>query len=282
MILGDFQLTTISGGTFRIDAGTMFGVVPKALWQRVMEVDENNLMLSATHCVLVQTGERNILIETGYGSKFSEKKRKIHGAELGEPLVENLAAAGVGVEQIDMVILSHLHFDHAGGCTSLDEQGGLRTTFPNATYVAQRTEWVTATADAPELKGAYPQENLMPIADANQLQLIDGDVTIAPGIRAEVTGGHTGGHQAIFIECGGETAVFMGDVCPTAAHLPPLWCMAYDVDLLQTRRVKPDLLGRIADHGWLALFDHDPNMAAARLERDEKRGFAIAESIPKL
>ena len=282
MILGDFQLTTISGGVFRIDAGTMFGVVPKVLWQRVVDVDANNLMTSATNCVLIETGEKTILIETGYGSKFSEKKRRIHGAEPGDPLVENLAAQGIGVEQVDMVILSHLHFDHAGGATQLDDQGNPRPTFPNATYVAQRLEWVNATANFPELQGAYPQDNLLPLAAAGQLQLIDGDVEIVPGIRAEVNGGHTAGHQSLFIESGGETAVFIGDICPMAAHLPPLWCMAYDVDLLQTRRAKPELLGRIAEHGWWALFDHDPEIAAARLQRDAKRGFVVAEALPQL
>ncbi len=282
MILGDFQLTTISGGVFLIDGGTMFGVVPKSLWQRVVEPDERNLITSATNCVLIETGERTILIETGYGSKFSEKKRKIHGAQPGDPMVEKLAAHGVGIEQVDMVILSHLHFDHAGGATQLDEAGNLRPTFPNATYVAQRREWINATAGFPELYGAYPQENLLPLAESGQLQLIDGNVEIVPGIRAEVNGGHTHGHQSLFIESGGETAVFIGDICPMAAHLPTLWCMAYDVDVLQTRRAKPELLGRIADRGWLALFDHDPEIAAARIRRDEKRGFAIAESMARL
>lgn len=282
MILGDLQLTTISGGVCRIDGGTMFGVVPKVLWKRTVDVDEGNLIPMATNCVLIETGDQKVLIETGYGSKFDEKKRRIHHGEPGDPLVENLAKQGVDVEQIDTVILSHLHFDHAGGATQFDERGNLRTTFPNATYVAQRHEWINATSGFPELVGAYPQENLLPIQEAGQLRLIDGNEEILPGIRAQVTGGHTLGHQVLIIESRGEMAVFMGDICPMEAHLPPLWCMGYDVDLLQTRRVKPDLLGQIADRGWLALFDHDPRYAAARLRRDEKRGFAVAEGIERL
>ncbi len=281
MILGDFQLTTISGGTCWIDGGTMFGVVPRALWKRTVEVDDDMIAM-ATNCVLIETGEQTVLIETGYGSKFDEKRRKIHRGEPGDPLVENLAAAGVSVEQIDVAILSHLHFDHAGGATQFDERGNLRTTFPNAKYIAQRREWINATAGYPELQGAYPQENLLPIAEAGQLELIDGNAEILPGIRARVTGGHTEGHQVLYIESGGETAVFLADLCPMEAHLPPLWCMAYDIDLLQTRRVKPELLGQIVDRDWLALFDHDPRLAAARLTRDEKRGFAVAEGIERL
>lgn len=282
MQLGNFQLTTISGGRFRVDAGTMFGVVPKILWAKTVDVDEQNLMPNAVNCVLVETGTQIILIETGYGSKFSDKQLRIHQADTGDPLVESLATHGYSVEQIDMVILSHLHFDHAGGATQRDENGDLHPTFPNATYVAQRLEWMNATAGYPELVGAYPQENLLPLQETGQLRLIDGNAEIVPGIRAVVTGGHTDGHQVLFIESGGETAVYLGDICPMVAHLPPLWCMSYDVDLLQTRRTKFELLAQITDNGWLALFDHDPEIAAARLQRDKKRGFAVAETIARL
>lgn len=282
MQLGDFQLTTISGGRFRIDGGTMFGVVPKLLWERGFPADERNYIAQATNCVLVQTGERRVLIDTGYGSKLSEKERKIFQSEEGDPLVASLDAAGVGVEEIDTVILSHLHFDHAGGATQRTEAGKFVPTFPNAEYVAQRIEWETAASQPPELKGAYPLENLLPLEKAGRLRLIDGDVEILPGIRALVTGGHTRGHMALVIESGGETAVFLGDLCPTSRHLRSLWCMAYDVDLLQTRRFKPKLLGQVAEEGWLALFDHDPDHAAGRIGRDKKSEFVMTEGLVEL
>ena len=282
MQLGDLKLTTVSGGRFRTDGGSMFGVVPKVLWNKVFPADERNLIAQATNCVLVQTAKQNILIDTGYGSKLSEKERKIHAAESDGPLGNGLDAIGLCVDQIDLVILSHLHFDHAGGATRIGPDGEFVPEFPNATYVAQREEWEIATAEFPELRAAYPQENLLPLQEAGQLRLIDGDVEIVPGIRSIVTGGHTAGHAAILLESRGEAAVYLADICPTTRHLHSLWCMAYDVDLLQTRRFKPKILGEIADNGWLALFDHDPDHAAAHIRRDEKREFAVSESIDQL
>jgi len=282
MRLGQFELTTISGGMFRIDGGTMFGVVPKALWSRTFEPDENNLIAQATNCVLVQTGNQTVLIDTGYGSKLSEKQRKVFRSEEGDPLVASLEANGVSVEDVDMVILSHLHFDHAGGATQRSEAGRFVPTFPNAEYVAQQREWETATAELPELRGAYPLDNILALEEAEQLRLVEGDVEIVSGIRAVITGGHTKAHQALVISSDGDTAVFLGDLCPSSRHLPTLWCMAYDVDLLETRRRKPELLGEIADNGWWALLDHDPDHAAIRLTRDKRRDFTVSEALTEL
>lgn len=284
MQLGNFQLTTISGGRYWIDGGTMFGVVPRKLWARVFPPDDQNRIGQATNCVLVQTGDQNVLIDTGYGSKLGEKQRRIFDAEEGDPLIDSLHAEGLSADQIDVVVLSHLHFDHAGGATQLRD-GQLSPTFPQARYVVQRREWVNATAEFPELRGAYPLDNLLPLwplKDSGRLQFIDGDAEILPGIRTRVTGGHTEGHQAIFIESGGETAVYLGDLCATSRHLPTLWGMAYDVDMLQTRRQKPALLGAIADNGWWALLDHDPDTAAVRLQRDPQRDFIVSESEVRL
>jgi glyoxylase-like metal-dependent hydrolase (beta-lactamase superfamily II) len=282
MQLGEFELTTVSGGRFHIDGGTMFGVVPRMLWSRTFPPDERGNIEQETNCTLLRIGDRTILIDTGYGSKLSDKERKIFASAEGDPLVRNLAEAGVTVEDVDTVILSHLHFDHAGGATRHNEEGTLEPTFPNAEYVAQRGEWEIATADLPELRGAYPQQNLHPLQESGQLRLVEGDVEILPGMRAIVTGGHTQFHQAIVIESAGETAVFLGDLCPTSRHLPTLWCMAYDVDLLQTRRNKPAVLGRVADEDWLALIDHDPDCVAMRLTRDTRRDFAVVESFDRL
>jgi glyoxylase-like metal-dependent hydrolase (beta-lactamase superfamily II) len=279
MRLGDFELTILSGGRYRIDAGTMFGVVPKALWERVFPPAADNTIPQATNCLLVESGDRRVLIDTGYGSKLSDKQRKIFQAEPGDPLLASLAERGLTPDDIDTVILSHLHFDHAGGATKIDEAGRLVPAFPRAECVAQRLEWVNATAEFPELIAAYPLDNLLPLRDSGQLRLIDGDVEIVPGIRGIVTGGHTAGHMALVLESGGETAMFLADLCPTWRHLPTLWGMSYDVDMLQVRRMKPRLLGEIADRGWLAIVDHDPEHALARLRRDERRDFAVEEFV---
>ena len=282
MQLGKFQLTTVSGGRFKSDGGTIFGVVPKALWSRVIPVDENNMIPQATNCVLVDTGSKKILIDTGYGSKLPEKQRKIISAEEGNPLLESLSEQGLGPRDIDIVVLSHLHFDHAGGATGLTETGDLIPTFPRAESYAQRREWVTATADFPELAGAYPGENLWPLDNSGQLRLVDGTWEIEPGVRMEVSGGHTEGHSVIVLESEGQTAVYLGDLCPSTRHFNSRWCMAYDVDLLETRRRKPEWLGRIADGNWLALFDHDPDFAAAYLERDDRKEFRVREAFEVL
>ncbi|MEX0701846.1 MAG: MBL fold metallo-hydrolase [Planctomycetales bacterium] len=282
MHIGDLQLTTISGGRYRIDGGTMFGIIPKALWDRVFPCDENNNILQNTNCALVRGHGRTVLIDTGYGPKLSEKQRRIFHAETGDPLLENLARHGVAADDVDTVILSHLHFDHAGGATRPSPDGSLVPTFPRAEIVVQRGEWETATDPGPALRNAYPQENIRPLAAHAKLRLVEGDVEIVPGIRALVTGGHTPWHQALVIESRGETAVYLGDLCATTRHMPMLWGMAYDVHPLVVRAKKPELLGRIADAGWLALFDHDPEHAAARLRRDERREFAIDEGFATL
>lgn len=282
MQLGQFRLRTVSGGRFRIDGGTMFGVVPKVLWNPLFPADEHNNIAQATNCVLVETGEKTVLIDTGYGSKLPEKQRRFLQAEAGDPLLESLSRIGLKADDIDAVILSHLHFDHAGGAARVNQVGELVPTFPKAEYFAQRREWVNATAEFPELAGAYPQENLWPLEKSGQLRLLDGNVEILPGLRFAVTGGHTEGHAAVLMESDGQTAVYLGDLCPTTRHFPSRWCMGYDVDLLEIRRQKSDWLGLIADQEWLAVFDHDPDHAAAYLERDSRRDFRIREAFVEL
>lgn len=282
MKLGQIELRTVSGGLCHLDAGTLYGVVPKVLWERRTPADEKNRIPQQTNCVVVAIDGRNILIDTGYGSKLTEKQQRNLETESGDPLVRNLAAAGFEPEDIDLVAFSHLHFDHAGGATRLNESNEIVPTFPNAEYIAQRREWVMATSDLPELRGAYPQENLASLRDSGQLRLIDGNAEVTSGIRTIVTGGHTDGHQALLIESAGETAVYLGDICGTRMHLPVLWCMAYDTNLIQTRRSKADLLGQIADDDWLALLDHDPDVAAVRVSRDSRSDFIPSELIESL
>lgn len=276
MQFGRFQLDIVSGGRYSIDGGTMFGVVPKALWSRVFPCDEKNNIRQETNCVLLRDGQRTVLIDTGYGSKLSDKQQKIFESEDGDPLLRNLQAVGVQPEDVDAVVFSHLHFDHAGGATRLNDAGELVPTFPNAEYNAQRHEWVTATAGYPELRGVYPQENLLPLRESDQLRLVDGNVELLPGLHAWVTGGHTQAHSAIIIEGDGESAIYLGDLCPSTRHLPVFWGLGYDVDMLQLRRMKAEVLGKVADENWLALFDHDPDEAAVRLRRDDRRDFAVA------
>ena len=282
MQLGDWQLDTVDGGRFSLDGGAMFGVVPKPLWTKVQPADALNRIPCACHCVLCRDGDRTVLIESGYGGKLSDKERELYAAPASEPLVESLAALGVAPDAIDAVILSHLHFDHAGGCTRRDAQGRLKPTFPRARHYVQRAEWNIATSGVAELKGSYPLDNLLPLQEAGLLEPIAGGDEILPGLRSVLTPGHTRGHHSILIESHGDTAIFLGDLCPTAAHVRSLWCMAYDVYPLETRRNKPQVLGKAADEGWLILWDHDQQRAASRLARDDKKEFVEVESYARL
>lgn len=282
MQLGDLTLTTVSGGRFRVDGGTMFGVVPRALWAGVFPPDEDHLIAQATNCLLIRSERHTILVDTGYGSRLSENLRRRLVAEEGDPLGRSLEAAGVEYDQVDTLILTHLHFDHVGGALRLDTSGGLVPAFPNAEIIVQRLEWERATAGLPELRAAYSPDELIPLADSGRLTLVEGDVELRPGVRAVVTGGHTRGHQALVIESDSKTAVYLADLCPTTRHLPSLWCLGYDEEVLVTRRRKPEILGTAADEGWLALFCHDPDVAAAKLVRDDRREFSVADPLVEL
>lgn len=276
--IGDFRLTFVSGGTLRIDGGNMFGVVPRLMWERESPPDEQHRIRLATNCVLVRTSDSLGLIDTGYGSKSPPKFRQRHALEDGAPLVNNLAAVDIRPEDIDWVILTHLHFDHAGGATYRDADGQLQPTFPRARHFIQRSEWEDANGNIPELAGAYYPDDFALLEAAGLLQLIDGDAEVVPGIRPQVTNGHTRGHQVIHIESRGESAVCLADLCPTAAHLRSFWTMAYDQFPLTVRHNKPIILNEMVDNGRIALFSHDPQIAAARLSRKSENEW-VAEPI---
>jgi glyoxylase-like metal-dependent hydrolase (beta-lactamase superfamily II) len=266
--IGEIQVTVVSGGRMRLDGGNMFGVVPRVMWQRVSPPDELHRVLLDTNCMLVRTPDSLGLIDTGYGGKAAAKIRQRYALEDGTPLTRNLAAHGISPDEIDWVIFTHLHFDHAGGCTYRDESRRLRLTFPRARHFVQRNEWDDATGDLPELVGSYFADDFKPVADAGLLELVDGSAEIVPGVTTQLTGGHTRGHQIVTLQSSNESAVLPGDICPTTAHLETFWTMAYDQSLLDVRRVKPGILNDIVAHNRIALFSHDPHTPAARLARD--------------
>jgi len=277
--IGDFQLTNVSGGTLRVDGGNMFGVIPRAMWERVSPPDEQNRILLATNCVLFHARGLTGLVDTGCGSKASLKYRQRHLLEDGAPLLRNLASIGVAPDDIDLVILTHLHTDHAGGATFRDEDGRLRPTFARARHVVQRSEWEDAINQLPELVGAYYPDDFAPLEDEGLVDFVDGDLEIAPAVRLELTGGHTRGHQIVRFESARDSAVCLADLIPTTHHLPTLWSMSYDQFPLDVRRKKPIVLGDITDHHRLALFSHDPLVAAARLVRDPAGNLTLESPI---
>jgi glyoxylase-like metal-dependent hydrolase (beta-lactamase superfamily II) len=282
MYLGDWQLDTLSGGAHLIDGGVMFGVVPRTLWAGVAAPDELNRVRCANHCVLARNGRQTVLVDTGYGGKYGALDRKFYALEPGEPLLESLATFGLAPADVDTVVLSHLHFDHVGGCTRYDDQRRLVTTFPRAQHVVGRMEWEDATGGAAESQSAYASENLQPLEASGRLVLVDDGAEVLPGLHACLTGGHTRGHLALRFESAGQTALFISDFCPTTAHVRQMWCTAYDTYPLETRRRKPQILAEAAEGNWWILWYHDPRVAASRLQRHARREFAVIDPQPRL
>ena len=280
--LGNWQLDTVDGGDLSLDGGVLFGIVPRLLWQQAMRPDAMHRVRCRSSCLLARDGRHTVLIDTGYGGKGSRLERKFHAMEEGEPLLRSLAALGVEPDEIDTVVLSHLHFDHVGGATRYDAQGRIVLTFPRARHIVGRMEWEDALSQAPELARAYPMENLTTLRDEAKVVLVEGNTPIMPGLRTRLTGGHTRGHLAVLVESGGQTACCLGDFCPTTHHLRRSWCLAYDTHLLDTRRNKPELLAEAAAGGWWLLWPHDPKVAAGRLEAHPKRQFVVVDPQTRL
>jgi glyoxylase-like metal-dependent hydrolase (beta-lactamase superfamily II) len=283
MNIGNWQLDTVDGGSLSIDGGVMFGVVPQTLWKSVAPPDPQNRLRYRVHCVLARDGRRTILVDTGYGGKYSPLDRNFYRMDAGDPLLDSLAALSVAPEDVDLVLLSHLHFDHVGGATRYNGRREPVLTFPRARHLIGRLEWEDATGRAPELEKAYPIENLTPLENArDRVVLIEGNAQIAPGLHARLTGGHTRGHLAFLFESGGAAALCIGDLCPTTAHLRREWCLAYDTHLLDTRRNKPQLLSEAAGGQWWVLWPHDPKVAAGRVARQPKREFEVVDAKERL
>ena len=282
MNLGNWQLDTVDGGLLSVDGGTIYGVVPKMLWEKVAPADEQNRVRLRNNCVLARDGRQTVLLDTGYGGKHLPLDRRFYAMEEGEPLAGSLAALGVAPDDVDVVVLGHLHFDHAGGATRRDRQGRLVPTFPRARYVVGRIEWEDATGGAPQIRSAYPPENLTPLVESGRVELVEDGASIVAGLRVRLTGGHTRGHLALVLESGSQTALYPGDLCPTTSHLAAMWNLAYDTFPLDTRVAKPQLLGEACDGGWWVLWPHDLKVAAGRLARHPKRGFQVVEPQERL
>jgi methylmalonyl-CoA epimerase len=270
--LGDIEIVILSDGLFRLDGGAMFGVVPKTFWEKKSPPDDRNRIQMSMNPLLVR-GARTMLIDAGCGDKMTAKQADIYAFQRNFNLQHSLAAAGASPESIDIVLATHLHFDHAGGFTSRGSDGVVRPRFPRAQYVIRRGEFEDAMNPNERTKGSYFLENYEPLADAGVLQLINDDATIMPGVRVRRTGGHTKHHQMVMIESGGKTAVFVADLLPTVAHLPDVWVMGYDLFPLETLNFKRDFLREAIEREYLILFEHDPDIAAGyiREKGDGKR-----------
>jgi glyoxylase-like metal-dependent hydrolase (beta-lactamase superfamily II) len=271
--IGDFELTALSDGIYHLDGGAFFGVIPKALWSRKVKVDEKNLVPTGLNSVLVRTGERNILIETGIGNKLPEKMAQIFGQPA--KLLENLRSAGLSPDNIDIVINSHLHFDHCGWNT-VRENGAIKATFPQAIYYVQQGEWKHAHENQRD-GVSYFSENYDPLVESGQMKLLRGTQEILPGISVEVFPGHTRDMQAIMIQSKGQTACYISDLIPTSAHLDLNWVMGFDLYPLETIESRKRYYARAVPEKWLTMFTHDPEVPWAYLDRNDA-GKIVARS----
>jgi glyoxylase-like metal-dependent hydrolase (beta-lactamase superfamily II) len=270
MTFGDFELTPLLDRHFRLDGGAMFGVVPKSLWERRAPADERNRITMAMRPLLVKA-ERLMIIDAGAGEKMDPKLTEIYGFERAETLDASLAAAGVRAEDIAIVLASHLHFDHAGGFTTREADGRIVPRFPNARYVINRGEWEDATHPHERNRASYFAENYVPLQEAGVVDFMEQDGEVMPGVRVRRTGGHTRGHQAIYIESAGRTAVVTADLMPTTAHVDVPWIMAYDLYPMETLEFKRAFVKEAVEREYLIFFEHDPKVAAGFIREKDRR-----------
>ncbi len=293
MRLGDLTLHVLPDGEFRLDGGAMFGVVPKVLWEAVKPADEKNRISMTTNCLLVESGDELVLIDTGLGDKLDAREREIYAmAPDAVRLPDRLAEAGFAPEDVTHVLLSHLHFDHCGWNTR-ETATGLAPTFPEARYWIDRAEIDHARTTSARDRASYMPENWEPLIAAGVVELFDGEAEPAPGVRAVRAPGHTPGMCVVRLDGssdgssgggsdggsdggGSEQGIFFADLVPTTAHVRLPWIMAFDLEPMKTRAEKERWIPRAAEEGWLCLFEHDPETPLGRVEGSASGRFQAA------
>ncbi|GAC1435777.1 MAG: MBL fold metallo-hydrolase [Terriglobales bacterium] len=266
MTLGDFELTAFSDGIYHLDGGAFFGVIPKVLWEQRVAVDEKNRVPTGLNSVVVRTGDKTVLIETGIGNKLPEKMAKIYGQPA--KLLDELGVAGISPEDIDIVINTHLHFDHCGWNT-IRQGGEVIPTFPNAIYYVQEGEWQHAHQGQRDAV-SYISENYDPLVESGKMRLLKGDAEVLPGISVKVFPGHTRDMQVVIIKSGTHTACYISDLIPTSAHIELNWVMGFDLYPLQTIESRKRYYAEAIPEKWLTIFTHDPKVPWGYVERDER------------
>jgi glyoxylase-like metal-dependent hydrolase (beta-lactamase superfamily II) len=265
--IGDFELTSLSDGIYHLDGGGFFGVVPKPLWSKRIPSDENNRVPTGLNSVLIRADDKNILIETGIGNKLPYKMAQIYGQPA--KLLDSLSSAGLAPDDIDIVINTHLHFDHCGWNT-IRRNGAIAATFPKAKYYVQEGEWRHAHQNQRDAV-SYTTDNYDSLVASGQMELLRGDREIVPGISVQVFPGHTRDMQAVIIRGGGKTACYISDLIPTSAHVELNWVMAFDLYPLETIESRRLYYSRAIPERWLTMFTHDPEIPWAYVEKDERR-----------
>lgn len=270
LTIGEFQIHWLNGGDFMLDGGTMFGPVPKILWQRKYKADSRNLQHYCNDVLLVCTPDKNIIVDTGLGNKLSAKQLAIFQVKTPWSLIDDLAKRGLTRQDIDMVLLTHCDFDHAGGAVMHNQQGEKELTFPNAIHYIQESEWEDVNSPCHRAQSTYWPENFTLLRQEENLSIISGDHEVIPGITLRHSGGHTLGHQIVEICSGGETAIHLADLFPTHHHSNPLWVMAYDNFPLEVIDRKEEYFKHYQSLNSWFTFYHDPLVKACKLDTNNR------------
>jgi glyoxylase-like metal-dependent hydrolase (beta-lactamase superfamily II) len=278
MRIGAYEVISLETGRFSLDGGAMFGVVPWVFWSKLIPPDERQRIALAARCWLIRGNGKNILVDVGNGTKWNEKLKDIYKLDTSSgDLVSSLRKNGLGMEEITDVILTHLHFDHAGGSTTL-ANGELVPAFPNARYYVQKKHWELSGQPTEKDRASFMHDDFVPLMEHGVLELVDGEGELFPGIEVLVTNGHTSAQQLPKITDGKTTMLFCCDLLPTTAHLPWPYVMSYDVRPLITLEEKRRIVNRAYDEGWVLFLEHDPIIEAITLRPTDK-GFAIDKRL---
>lgn len=276
MKFGKFEIYPVTDGPFSLDGGAVFGIVPRVLWERTYPPDERNRIQLSLHCPLIVTKKYNILIDTGMGTKHDDKFCQIYGIDKKSRLLESLYRFSRQPKDIDIVINTHLHFDHTGGNTDFTEKGEIVPTFPKARYVIQKGELEDALNPNERTRASYQTRDFLPIQETS-LSLVNEDcVEVDKGISLVKISGHTRHHQCVKIESEGQTAFFLSDLIPTIAHVHLPYISGYDLYPLETLENKKKILKQAFEEHWLLIFQHDPKVRMGYLKKVDER-FEIEE-----
>ena len=272
MKFGVYRVEIVPDSEFRLDGGAMFGVVPRNLWSKFCPPDEENRIRMNMNCVFIDTGKERVLIETGIGDKWSEKHRAMYGINRTRSLVESVQTiAGVAPEEVTIVVNTHLHFDHAGGNTTIDESGSTRAQFPNARYFVSQAEYEHAEQPSDRDKASYFPDNWRPLKDSGQLELKPAQYEVVPGLTMETQPGHNRSMQCWRLQQNGQTMFGFADLVPMRAHVPFAWVMGYDLYPVETVEAKKRLLPQAAREDWMCLFYHEPEQPLCRIVHENEK-----------
>jgi glyoxylase-like metal-dependent hydrolase (beta-lactamase superfamily II) len=278
LTLGRFVVHEVLGGAFALDGGAMFGIIPKPVWEKELAPDARNRVPIVSRSLLVETGNKRVLVDAGPGSRWSEKERALYDLDPTVEIRSALKRVGTDPEAITDVIVTHLHWDHAGGLTFLDPATGApRLTFPNAVHHVQRRNWRWAHLPTDRDRKSYRPEDYDLLEQSGRVHFVEGETEILEGIQLLPSDGHTVGQQLVRLQDGGETLLFCGDIIPTSAHIRTTWGMGYDLYPLTVIEEKKQILAQALEEGWILFFEHDPRIAACRVEEKDGRAAAGEE-----